>query len=550
MDQLQLALLDRLSTAISQSSEETIAEILASTDWPSLLTQKAISECRIREKTPLVIFLCTLATHNEIEPELAQKWLQIYQSIQSGQLSDGIATDSVISFTITAIHSHTSITSASLNAAKGLAQDWLDSFELALDFRNWKNALQILSIFSRKSEAKKYWDKFSKILSQRHNHYVERQTRLPSLNIDYSALSEIYRICQAGARKANMTDIVDPLIMLEANVRELAGDFDKSITLIKNLKSYDDYFLNLYDIARCQCRKGDLTSSVKTLDRSIEKLGEKISLTSEIRDLESNEGTYEKNVQQFNVAAASIALSDLISILGKHGVKGFLVSGTLLGYAREGGILEHDKDIDIGVIGWEKQYDVYITLQESGQFILHPSFLKGHRMFYLPIRHKLTGISIDVFFYHETDGKLVTGVDFVFGYQQKFAFTPFDLTTIRFLNVDMYIPKDYDLNLRENFGKWKIPDASYISHLESPSTIDKGNIQYMLTARITTLNSMLKRQPSKLFKIATLMETQAEKPFSMTNNLIKKIRYWAENMSQNGDHAQQNRSTEQDIQHA
>lgn len=552
MDQAQLFILEKLNNALARHSEQEIAEILAAVDWVSLLSQKTIGHCRRQEKISLVIFLCTLAKHNEIEAEKAEKWLEIYQSIQSGQLSKAIATDSVIGQIITGIISRTGVTSTELNPAKGRALDWLDAFELTLDLKNWESALQILKVFSHKKDARKHWDKFCKILSQRHNLYIERQTRLPILNIDYPILAEIYKICREGAKKSGITLLNEPLTILEANIRELATDYIGSIALIKQQKSFDDYFLNLYDIARCQCRMGNLAESVQTLDRSIEKFGQKIQHTDNANaDIINQENPKQKN-EVFNTAAASIALADLISILGNKDLKGFLVSGTLLGYARQGALLDHDKDIDIGVIGWDKQYDVYIALQESGKFVLSPSFLKGHRMHYLPICHKTTGTSIDVFFYHVTDGKMITGVDFVFGYQQRFAFTPFELAAVRFLDVDMYIPEDFDLNLRENFGEWRIPDPSYLSHLESPSTVDKGNYQYMLTARVTTLNSLLKQQPAKLFKIADLMEEHAEKPGAMSKSLIAKIRKWAQTMLNKRDHAHADagQSVAEELQHA
>jgi hypothetical protein len=201
-------------------------------------------------------------------------------------------------------------------------------------------------------------------------------------------------------------------------------------------------------------------------------------------------------------------------------LKFFLVSGTLLGYEREGKLLDHDKDIDIGVIGWEKQYEICMALQASTLFTVSPHFLKGHKSYYIPIRHNFTGVWIDIFVYHELDDKLVTGVDFFFGYRQTFAFTPFDLKPVNFLGVDMHVPSNTDLNLQENFGNWRVPDASYLSHLESPSTTNKGGQAHMLTARINALGYIIQKKPLKIRKAIQILREYKDSPWAMGEDLL------------------------------
>jgi hypothetical protein len=237
-------------------------------------------------------------------------------------------------------------------------------------------------------------------------------------------------------------------------------------------------------------------------------------------DSESDKKEEQEKPKTFNVAAATWALKDLAQIMNARNLKYFLVSGTLLGYVREGKLLDHDKDIDVGLIGWENQYEMCMALQETGLFTVASEFLRGHKSYYIPIRHNATGMWIDVFIYHMIDGKLVTGVDFFFGYRQTFAFTPFDLKEIDFMGVKMYAPDDAELNLAENFGNWRVPDPSYISHLESPSTVNKGSLAYMLTARLTAIAAMVKRKDVKLRKVLELMRSHQDQPSAMSKDLI------------------------------
>jgi hypothetical protein len=135
--------------------------------------------------------------------------------------------------------------------------------------------------------------------------------------------------------------------------------------------------------------------------------------------------------------------------------------------------------------------------------------------------------------YHPQGEHLVTGVDFFFGYRQTFAFTPFALKDVDFLGVSMKIPVDAELNLTENYGQWRLPDPYYLSHLESPSTMNKGGLPYMLTARLSALSALStmnaqsgeKQAKSfkKLSKVLTLMREHQHRPGSMSQHLLDKL---------------------------
>jgi hypothetical protein len=178
-----------------------------------------------------------------------------------------------------------------------------------------------------------------------------------------------------------------------------------------------------------------------------------------------------------------------------------------------------------------------------------PQFLKGHKSYYIPIRHNFTGVWIDIFVYHELDNKLVTGVDFFFGYRQTFAFTPFELKPVNFLGVDMHVPSDTNLNLQENFGNWRVSDPSYLSHLESPSTTDKGGQAHMLTARINALGYIMQKKPLKIRKAIQILREHSHSPWAMDEALLKHLETLCDQL-EDGQATAKLQATEEEYAHA
>jgi phosphorylcholine metabolism protein LicD len=164
----------------------------------------------------------------------------------------------------------------------------------------------------------------------------------------------------------------------------------------------------------------------------------------------------------------------LQTTLDEVNTKAFLVSGTLLGYARQKSFLSHDKDIDVGIFEADNIFDVINTLMLSGKFSVKKGYFNIERMYQMPVVHLPTGFAIDVFIYHKDGEGLITGVQSNFGYTQNFRFSQFELQEIEFINTRFYAPADIDKNLTENFGDWKTPDANFISHLQCPTTVDVG----------------------------------------------------------------------------
>lgn len=156
---------------------------------------------------------------------------------------------------------------------------------------------------------------------------------------------------------------------------------------------------------------------------------------------------------------AALALSQLKEDLGKHDIEFFLVSGTLLGCIREGAILGHDTDIDVGVMPDVTMKSLRNAIKHSSRFKLQEIVSENT----LYVMHP-NGVKIDVFRHYEESGKLYHG-----GIKCRWWNTPFELVSANFLDNEYLVPVDYDAYLKENYGNWKIPIYDFDTFLDTPN---------------------------------------------------------------------------------
>lgn len=166
-----------------------------------------------------------------------------------------------------------------------------------------------------------------------------------------------------------------------------------------------------------------------------------------------------KKTTAYNDKLAAIALADLKKVLDHKKIPFFLISGTLLGCIREGKLLGHDKDIDIGV--WDKySYEELANcLSTSGYFYVVPT-----RTNHLVMLRHVNGIAIDVFIhYRESNDYWHAGVKI------KWHNSPFNLVYTNFLGQQYLIPENYYLYLTENYGDWRTPKTQFDSAFDTPN---------------------------------------------------------------------------------
>ena len=165
------------------------------------------------------------------------------------------------------------------------------------------------------------------------------------------------------------------------------------------------------------------------------------------------------NKKKFTVKHAERALKDLKMIFDQLEIEMFLVSGTLLGCIREGQLLGHDKDIDVGVWDNINYQDLIKVLRNSGKFYVQAS----RSVDVVRVKH-INNIPIDIFIHKFEDGKYWHG-----GVKLKWYNSIFNLTPVIFLGDKYLIPKDYDIYLKENYGDWRSPKTDFDSTYDTPN---------------------------------------------------------------------------------
>ncbi|TRO07474.1 hypothetical protein EQ836_14685 [Ectopseudomonas mendocina] len=161
-------------------------------------------------------------------------------------------------------------------------------------------------------------------------------------------------------------------------------------------------------------------------------------------------------------ALAHQALLDVRSCFAASGLEFFLMSGTLLGVVRDGQLLEHDYDIDIGVddrVGFES---VLSAMFGSGCF----SYISGFQNAFVCFMH-VNGVKVDIFFHYAALGD-------TYRHRSRYVAwdnTRFALAETNFLGKRFLVPEDTSQYLTENYGDWSRPVAHYDAYLDTPNLV-------------------------------------------------------------------------------
>lgn len=184
-----------------------------------------------------------------------------------------------------------------------------------------------------------------------------------------------------------------------------------------------------------------------------------------------------RNSSKVTALKNRIFLEEALNVLGlfanplKNGnIMFWLEYGTLLGFVREKGFIDHDFDIDVGAFRHDAA-QIYKVLIQAGFKLVREFHVIGEDG--LEQTYAYNNLTIDVFYFQENDEQQMVCNTFcyyqkaIFGRPQyaivrEISFSKFSLTPTNFLGCDVYIPTDYDTHLKEHYGSnYMIPDPNF-----------------------------------------------------------------------------------------
>lgn len=225
----------------------------------------------------------------------------------------------------------------------------------------------------------------------------------------------------------------------------------------KSLRVNPEYSPALQNLGEWFQLEGDL-------DRAIELFRQSISAA-----LKDENAAVPVESKKIVVEEATRALMKAQELLNSADIPFFLIAGTLLGVYRDGKLLPHDKDMDIGVDWSIDREKLLHVLCASGDF--SPARFRLNvplqERWKISVVHSKSDISLDIFF-HRKDGEgVLCGVDHfpVPNLSRPKAFT---LKTLNWQDLDWLIPDPVEHYLEDFYGdKWRVPDPYFDTILSS-----------------------------------------------------------------------------------
>lgn len=397
----------------------------------------------------------------------------------------------------------------------GLPRVHADDLEFGVDFLidalQPQRTLALLRQWIRREGAVTPWLKTCRKILERQE---TTQTRALATKMA-KTLEDLIRIAPRG-QEAVVTQLYAEVAEFWVKARKGQESTVATSHYLRYQKSYSPnaQYLKL----RSQLLMKDLSSAVETAGALISYIaGQEAPVVKEPSSAQALD---------FDPEAAARTLRIVNQALRSKGLQPFLMSGTLLGCVRDGQILPHDKDVDIGIIGWENQFDVAQALVELGHFHINFDELKGERLFLFAPKDFRNQIAIDVFFYHDRGDHYLHGIDFQYGFTQNFRFSKFQLREVDFLGDKFWIPDPPERKLAENYGRdWRTPLPGYVVNVESPGLCDQGGLPHRVSAHLEVLKAMtVKKSCEKIDRILNFCQSSGLDLIS--KDIQRDIRNW------------------------
>jgi len=499
-----MQLLNGLRVLLSQGDITQLGDYIETVGLDRLLSEDLMAVTRHVRASELVIFLSTIGSQNSDQPLRYQKLLFAYQVIKR------------------IIPANDACIVLNINPDRYLFAQLLNDLEQAqmenpklttigkmrhidASDNDWKEALELLceaNLFDAVAEYAKTWAaiKSNDMPWLSAARILSICTEIPMRRDILSRLGDaLEKLLEQAPR--HQKEVISELQLVTANLYLRTKQADKAVLIAEAFKAAANTLAGLELLINCKILQEDHTAALENLDTYLQ-----IVSTQEAADpykmratlLMQDQEVLESSQTLSRKYSQSLAIESLIAVnvlLRQKGLQPTLISGTLLGCIREGTLLKNDKDIDLGIIGWENQFSVAQALLASGRYKFDTEKLTGEGLYLLPITDRVTGIAIDIFFFHDVRTHYRHAIQFDNGLAEYFNFSKFDLIEQEYFGELFFIPKQYEKNLSENYGNWKISDPNYVVTVESPALESKVSTNFQLAVNLELLNTIKACKP-------------------------------------------------------
>lgn len=184
-------------------------------------------------------------------------------------------------------------------------------------------------------------------------------------------------------------------------------------------------------------------------------------------------------------------LAKLAAVFKKHDIPGFLAAGSLLGFVRDGGFMQHDDDVDIGILpsSWRPNRLLKLLVEEEGFKFEFAFSLLGHTT---EFKVSWLGVPIDFFCYEREGDDMYCTCFYYFpnrDYPAPNANTAWrihehntvQLGTMRMCGVDFPIPSEPEKVMARLYGEdWRVPNPNWDDSMH-PGREEIKDLGYSIT---------------------------------------------------------------------
>lgn len=480
-----------LQEALRPDHQQHLLSIIENAGLDKVLDPELFKAARYFDRRTLLTFLATLGFENTKDQAHYQRWLAATQ-YRSGQIDASDAARLCAAGRPLMVDFYQELFQALGNPTGDATRvDWMGSpctaadmlfaTEVLLDCQVVQWLPLVLKRWRQLDTTGEPWLWMCRTVAER----VEYAQTVQKAQALAQALGMLLK--QAAPEHQSLVGTLSPHLV-DLHLR--ADHSEQALALAQALKNNVSDMSGDYWLMRSHANRSEFSAAVTCAHNLLSAVLDKTHNDAASEGQLSTAETPVRKKPGFDVDAANESLKTVNRILRGRGLKPFLMSGVLLGYLREGQILPHDKDLDLGLIGWEQQFEVAQALLAAGQYHVSWRYLRGAKTFLVDAFDLKHGVAIDFFFFHPHTDHFLHGIDYKYGFTQNLRFSPFGLKEVDFLGERFWIPDNAEQNLTENYGDWRTPQSSYVVTVESPALVEKGSQKHQFMVLIELMRSV------------------------------------------------------------